>query len=62
MPQHLWRGDQRTFRVCEVCLAPQVHERGEWYPPLHPICPGDDEDDGARRAPPSGPPRVLELA
>jgi hypothetical protein len=30
MPQHLWRGDQKTFRVCEVCLAPQVYERGEW--------------------------------
>jgi hypothetical protein len=67
MPQHLWRGDLRTFRVCEVWLAPQIYERGEWYPPLHPICHGDDDDDG-RRSPrhrpksPSSPSRVLELA
>jgi hypothetical protein len=70
MPQHLWRGDQKTFRVCEVCLAPQVYERGEWYPPLYPICRGDDDngDGGGRRQPPrsprapSSPQRVLELA
>jgi hypothetical protein len=65
MPQHLWCGDQKTFRVCEVCLAPQIYNRGEWLPPCHPVCPGDG--DGRRkphRRPkaPSSPPRVLELA
>lgn len=68
MPQHIWRGDQRTYRVCEVCLVPQVYEGGEWIPPLSPICRGEDEDDGARGRPrrrpnaPAGPPRVLEMA
>ena len=68
MPQHIWRGDQKTHRVCEVCLAPQVRERGEWMPALSPICPGDNEDDGARGRPrrrpnaPTSSPRVLELA
>lgn len=68
MPQHLWRGDQKAYRVCEACRAPQYYKHGEWLPPLSPICPGDEEDDNSRRGPrrrpsaPSGPLRVREFA
>lgn len=69
MPQHLWEGDS-TFRLCEVCHALQIPKRGEWWPSVGPICPGDDEDDGQRRGRPRRPkpdapaagPRVLEPA
>jgi hypothetical protein len=47
MPQHLWQGFSRT-RFCEVCLAWQAKDRTGWAPEVHSICPGDDDDDGAR--------------
>jgi hypothetical protein len=67
MPQHLWEGTGHV-RTCEVCAARQSKRGGDWAPEVHPICHGDDEDDGSRGWPrrrpnaPAGSPRVLELA
>jgi hypothetical protein len=67
MAQHLWRG-MSLIRVCEVCLAHQFGKGDDWQPHVSPICSGDPEGDGRRRATrprpmaPSGAPRVLEPA
>jgi hypothetical protein len=68
MAQHLWHTNV-TARACEVCLAVQVFGMDDWVPKVSPICAGDPDDDGGRRATrrrpnaPSGAPlRVLEDA
>jgi hypothetical protein len=58
MPQHLWI-TVPTLRRCEVCNAMQVDNGAGWSPPVHSICPGDDDEPptsiGGRRPRPSGP-------
>jgi hypothetical protein len=66
MAQHLWN-EFRHGRLCEVCLALQDDFKGEWNPPVSPICAGDPDDGGGRvtrRRPnaPIGGQRVLEMA
>lgn len=47
MPQRLWRR-VGAFRMCEVCKVYQVERDGKFLPPVAAICPGDNDDDGAR--------------
>jgi hypothetical protein len=70
MPQHLWESGsaKSRARVCEVCLQFQIRsgpDSNVWIPAVKPICPGDPDDEGSRRARPrhSAPPgagRVLD--
>ncbi len=63
MPQHL-RQKTGPFRRWEVCEAYQVKQDGTYRPPVSTICPGYDDDDGARgrrrKRPPPQPSLKLE--